>query len=90
MYGLTSPLCDGGVNFYGTMGNRSKSRLLQDDVHVSEGGYSSSELDHEGMEFMAVARTLETVFRYVPRDEGDVIRVTACLSLHSLQVLSMR
>ena len=44
-YGLSSPLCDGGVNCYGTEGNRGKNRRSQSDV--SEYGYSSSERNHE-------------------------------------------
>ena len=47
MGGLTSPLCDGGVNYYKTKDNRDESGLLQADV--SEDCCNSSELDHEGI-----------------------------------------
>ena len=44
-YGLSSPLCDGGVNCCGTEGNRGKNGMFQKEV--SEYGYSSSERNHE-------------------------------------------
>ena len=47
VYGVTSPLCDGGVDCYRTKSNRDESGLLQDDM--SEDVVNSSELDHEGM-----------------------------------------
>ena len=79
-----------GLIFVGMLAHENWSPTIISAFMVSEDGCSSSELDHEGMEFMAVARILKTVVRYVPYDEGDVTKVTTSLSLHSLQALSMR